>query len=77
MGAEAVRKLLMRLDLVELSKQLRQELDETTSKQKIKDLTKRLKVVESLRDSRQPARVDGPGVHPGHPAGPAPAGAAR
>ncbi len=51
MGAEAVRKLLMRLDLVSLSKQLRQELQTTSSKQKIKDLTKRLKVVESLRDS--------------------------
>ena len=51
MGAEAVRKLLMRLDLVSLSKKLRQELVETTSKQKIKDLTKRLKVVEALRDS--------------------------
>ena len=51
MGAEAVRKLLMRLDLVALSKQLRQELVETSSKQKIKDLTKRLKVVEALRDS--------------------------
>src|SRR5262245_7332376 len=51
MGADAVRKLLARLDLVGLSKQLRQELTETTSKQKLKDLTKRLKVVESLRDS--------------------------
>src|SRR6516225_4971804 len=51
MGAEAVRKLLMRLDLVALSKKLRQELVETSSKQKIKDLTKRLKVVEALRDS--------------------------
>ncbi len=51
MGAEAVRKLLLRLDLVELSKQLRQELVDTNSRQKIKDLTKRLKVVESLRDS--------------------------
>jgi len=51
MGAEAVRKLLMRLDLVALSKKLRQELGETSSKQKIKDLTKRLKVVEALRDS--------------------------
>ena len=48
MGAEAVRKLLMRLDLVSLSKQLRQELVETSSKQKIKDLTKRLKVVEGF-----------------------------
>ena len=51
MGADAVRKLLARLDLVGLSKQLRQELTETSSKQKMKDLTKRLKVVESLRDS--------------------------
>ena len=51
MGAEAVRKLLMRLDLVTLSKKLRQDLVETSSKQKIKDLTKRLKVVEALRDS--------------------------
>ena len=34
---------------------------ETNSKQKIKDLTKRLKVVEALRDSREQARVDGPG----------------
>jgi len=51
MGAEAIRKLLLRLDLVELSKQLRQELVDTNSKQKLKDLTKRLKVVESLRDS--------------------------
>jgi DNA-directed RNA polymerase subunit beta' len=51
MGAEAVRKLLGRLDLVSLSKQLRQELVETSSRQKIKDLTKRLKVVEALRDS--------------------------
>src|SRR4051812_7856579 len=51
MGADAVRKLLARLDLVSLSKVLRQELSETSSKQKMKDLTKRLKVVESLRDS--------------------------
>ena len=51
MGADAVRKLLARLDLVSLSKQLRQELNETSSKQRLKDLTKRLKVVESLRDS--------------------------
>jgi DNA-directed RNA polymerase subunit beta' len=51
MGADAVRKLLARLDLVSLSKTLRTELGETSSKQKTKDLTKRLKVVESLRDS--------------------------
>jgi len=53
MGAEAIKKLLSpaKLDLVALSKQLREELTTTTSKQRIKDLTKRLKVVESLRDS--------------------------
>ncbi|MFL5244593.1 MAG: DNA-directed RNA polymerase subunit beta' [Gemmataceae bacterium] len=60
MGAEAVKKLLERLDLVELSIDLRQKLedenrkDETgkkPSKQKQRDLVKRLKVVESLRDS--------------------------
>ena len=51
MGAEAIRKLLMRLDLVTLSKQLREELTQTSAKQRIKDLTKRLKVVEALRDS--------------------------
>jgi len=51
MGAEAVRKLLMGLDLVELSKVLRKELVETNSKQKKKDLINRLKIVESIRDS--------------------------
>ncbi len=51
MGAEAVRKLLMGLDLVQLSKDLRVELVETGSKQKAKDLINRLKIVESIRDS--------------------------
>jgi DNA-directed RNA polymerase subunit beta' len=51
MGAEAVRKLLMDLDLVSLSTQLRQELKDTNSKQKKKDLINRLKLVESIRDS--------------------------
>jgi len=51
MGAEAVRKLLMGLDLVTLSEQLRKELFETNSKQKKKDLINRLKIVESIRDS--------------------------
>ena len=50
-GAEAVRKLLMRLDLVSLSRQLRQDLAETSSEQKIERLSKRLKVVEAMRDS--------------------------
>src|SRR5436190_322870 len=51
MGAEAVKKLLGHIDLVKLSASLRELLAETNSKQKQKDLTKRLKVVEALRDS--------------------------
>ena len=51
MGAEAIRKLLQRLDLVVLSEQLRKDLAETKSKQRKKDLINRLKLVESLRDS--------------------------
>ncbi|MBI3410748.1 MAG: DNA-directed RNA polymerase subunit beta' [Planctomycetes bacterium] len=56
MGAEAVKKHLEKLDLVVLSQQLRDELHvlnqkEKPSKQKQRDLVKRLKVVESLRDS--------------------------
>jgi DNA-directed RNA polymerase subunit beta' len=61
MGAEAVKKLLERLDLVTLSADLRQRLEDEMrketeggkkpSKQKLKDLVKRLKVVEALRDS--------------------------
>jgi len=51
MGAEAVRKLLLSLDLVELSEELREELEVTNSKQKKKDITNRLKIVESIRDS--------------------------
>ena len=51
MGAEAVRKLLNKLDLVTLSEQLRVDLEETGSKQKKKDLINRLKIVEPIRDS--------------------------
>ena len=51
MGAEAVRKLLLGLDLVTLSKELRQDLATTNSKQKKKDLVNRLKIVEAIRDS--------------------------
>jgi DNA-directed RNA polymerase subunit beta' len=56
MGAEAVKKLLEVLDLVELSKDLRAELfalsqKEKPSRQRQRDLVKRLKVVEALRDS--------------------------
>ncbi|MBC8353902.1 MAG: DNA-directed RNA polymerase subunit beta' [Planctomycetes bacterium] len=51
MGAEAIRKLLGVLDLVKLSQDLRTDLATTNSKQKRKDLTNRLKIVEAIRDS--------------------------
>ncbi len=51
MGAEAVRKLLVNLNLPELSKKLRQELKESTSVAKTQKLTKRLKVVEAFHQS--------------------------
>jgi len=51
MGAEAAKELLIRLDLDALNDQLRKELKETRSKQKLKDLSKRLKIVEQIRHS--------------------------
>ncbi|MEW6072437.1 MAG: DNA-directed RNA polymerase subunit beta' [Planctomycetota bacterium] len=51
MGAEAVRKMLRRLDLQKLSGELREELLSTRSKQRQKDIIKRLRTVEMLRDS--------------------------
>ena len=51
MGAEAVKELLANLDLAQLAVQLRDELAKTGSKQRAKDLAKRLKIAESLRHS--------------------------
>jgi DNA-directed RNA polymerase subunit beta' len=51
MGAEAVKELLAKLDLGELGAELRLAITKTSSKQKIKDLTKRLKIVNSIRNS--------------------------
>jgi DNA-directed RNA polymerase subunit beta' len=57
MGAEAIKKLLEKLNLVDLSRELRERLDremqrgEKASKQRLKELVKRLKTVEALRDS--------------------------
>jgi DNA-directed RNA polymerase subunit beta' len=51
-GAEAIKTLLARLNLKELSGELREAITNTNSKQKIKDLSKRLKIVESLRNSQ-------------------------
>jgi len=51
MGAEAIRALLEKMDLVDVAADLREQLSKTNSKQKIKDLTKRLKLVEAIRTS--------------------------
>ncbi|MBI1304252.1 MAG: DNA-directed RNA polymerase subunit beta' [Phycisphaera sp.] len=51
MGADAIRELLQQLDLDSLSKEIREDLGATKSKQKQKDLSKRLKIVEAIRGS--------------------------
>jgi DNA-directed RNA polymerase subunit beta' len=51
MGAEAVRELLEMLNLDDEAKQIREDLGATRSQQKIKDLAKRLKLVEIVRES--------------------------
>src|SRR3990170_2656113 len=51
MGAEAIRTLLQKLDLVALSKELREDLNQTKSKQRAKEIIKRLEIVEAFRDS--------------------------
>ncbi|MCK5271414.1 MAG: DNA-directed RNA polymerase subunit beta', partial [Sedimentisphaerales bacterium] len=49
MGAEAVRSLLNSIDLAQEATNLRADLEKTKSQQKSKDISKRLKIVESLR----------------------------
>ncbi len=51
MGAEAIRALLGNLELETISAQLRQAIVKTNSKQKIKDLTKRLKTINEIKNS--------------------------
>jgi len=51
MGADAVRELLTRTDLHKLAGEIREDLKNTRSKQKIKDFAKRLKIVEQIRGS--------------------------
>jgi DNA-directed RNA polymerase subunit beta' len=51
MGAEAVRELLLQMDLAKVSEQLYEGLKKTHSKQKIKDLSTRLRLVEAMRNS--------------------------
>ncbi|MFZ0034655.1 MAG: DNA-directed RNA polymerase subunit beta', partial [Sedimentisphaerales bacterium] len=51
MGAEAIKTLLTNLGLDALGDELRAAIGRTNSSQKIKDLTKRLKTVNSIRSS--------------------------
>ena len=51
MGAAAIKELLLGLELNALSTELRDAISKTGSKQKIKDLTKRIKVVNMLQSS--------------------------
>jgi DNA-directed RNA polymerase subunit beta' len=55
MGAEAIRVLLHDLDLEALCAQLRRSIAKTNSKQKIKDFSKRLKVIDELQNSNNKA----------------------
>src|SRR5207237_9790613 len=51
MGGEAVRELLKKIDIEQLGEQLRKDMKEARSDAKRKKLAKRLKVVESFRES--------------------------
>jgi DNA-directed RNA polymerase subunit beta' len=55
MGAESIKDLLGKLDLATLSVELKTQITETSSKQKIKDISKRLKLINSLRGSENKA----------------------
>ena len=50
-GAEAIRELLKKLNLIELRDSMRGELGESTSEARRKKLVKRLKIVEAFIDS--------------------------
>ncbi len=55
MGAEAVRALIQKLDLDTTAKQLKSDLAATKSKQKKRDIIKRLKLMDAIRESENEA----------------------
>jgi DNA-directed RNA polymerase subunit beta' len=55
MGAEAIKALLENLNLDEIGVQLREAIAKTNSKQKIKDLTKRLTIINQVKSSNNKA----------------------
>jgi len=52
MGADAIRQLLENLDLNKESVKLRMAISKTSSKQKIKEHTKRLKIINQIQSSK-------------------------
>jgi len=60
MGAEAISELLERIDLDELSAQLRYQAATETSQQRKTDALKRLKIVEAFRSSNQGGHINRP-----------------
>jgi len=55
MGAEAIKELLVQLNLDQVAGELKAAISKTSSKQKIKDLTKRLKTVNAIKGSSNKA----------------------
>ncbi len=51
MGAEAIRELLIKMDLKEEALRLREEIQETNAETKLKRYTKRLKLIEAFIES--------------------------
>ncbi|MXV39226.1 DNA-directed RNA polymerase subunit beta' [Flavobacteriaceae bacterium Ap0902] len=60
MGAECLEELLKRIDLDELSYELRHKAHNETSKQRRTEALKRLSVVEALRDSNAGNKINRP-----------------
>src|SRR5690606_11726528 len=60
MGAECMEELLKRIDLDELSYDLRHKAHNETSKQRRTEALKRLSVVEALRDANKDGKVNRP-----------------
>ena len=74
-GAEAIRNLLMAIDLEQTAEKLRVDLSEATSEIKQKKYSKRLKIMEAFIESGNKPEWMILQVGAGDPAGTAPAGA--
>ena len=76
MGAESIKALIENMDLDAEAETLRETIRSGKGQRKIRAL-KRLKVVAAFLNTTQLAARHGARLRPGHPAGPAPDGAAR